>query len=403
MLATSFILPALSLLSAAVASPASGHALGARTVAVTSIKGGSYETCAKVAGDWFGYKYDFGCLCKDDVDEFASTNGIHSGIKSLISSYVSTHGSTHYYPPNSQPVCDNYGSYTCGSLSKQSSGACPPTTCDPKKTSTNGGCCPRGQTYSNGKCCGTVGCSRDQGKCTPVMQCPTYTSNDICCKTNEKGWTGYKTVCCPSGQQEDGSTGKCIPKCPTGKEYNPKTKMCETICDTKNGYSHEWSTEGKDLCCKKGETPYHTTCCPKWTVEIDHTGVCCPPGSKVEHGKCVSPTHGGGYPTKPKRSQLNFSPETPYGLEANVDASLCPSGFAACPIPGAAANSGSYECLDAMTDLQSCGGCASMGTGVDCTAIAGARWMGCSKGQCEVFSCKKGWTRSLNGTSCERN
>lgn len=83
----------------------------------------------------------------------------------------------------------------------------------------------------------------------------------------------------------------------------------------------------------------------------------------------------------------------------SLDEKHCPTGFSACPIPGAAADA--YECLDVTNELQSCGGCATLGTGQDCTQIPGARFMGCSAGQCAVYSCKRGW-KLMNGTTCVR-
>jgi hypothetical protein len=41
-----------------------------------------------------------------------------------------------------------------------------------------------------------------------------------------------------------------------------------------------------------------------------------------------------------------------------------------------------YECIDFATELESCGGCASTGEGVDCTAIPNALSVGCEKGVC---------------------
>ena len=59
---------------------------------------------------------------------------------------------------------------------------------------------------------------------------------------------------------------------------------------------------------------------------------------------------------------------------------LCPADLMACPIAGAQA--GSYECIDPVNELESCGGCASTGEGQDCTAIVGAWNVSCDKGTC---------------------
>lgn len=97
---------------------------------------------------------------------------------------------------------------------------------------------------------------------------------------------------------------------------------------------------------------------------------------------------------------INLSPSQPrvYGLAGNKNGEMCPGALAACPIEGM--DQESYECIDPLADLQSCGGCASMGTGVDCTLMEGARWMGCNVGKCEIYSCKSGYVRSKDGSKC---
>lgn len=65
---------------------------------------------------------------------------------------------------------------------------------------------------------------------------------------------------------------------------------------------------------------------------------------------------------------------------------------------------GAYECLDTMTNLESCGGCmepytlglttleiAELQPGVDCTADAGVSDVECRRGRCIVHKCKKGY------------
>lgn len=158
------------------------------------------------------------------------------------------------------------------------------------------------------------------------------------------------------------------------------------------------------MCCKKGQTACNNVCCPAGKEEIGNTGVCCKKGSKVVNGQCVEPTGISGNLKRGLTGRIfdgtqMIVPVTAqtYGLEANKDGKLCPSSMAACPIDG---RQGEYECLDSQSDLQSCGGCVSMGQGQDCTQIAGARWMGCNEGTCEVYSCKKGWTRSSDGSKC---
>ncbi|KAJ7225503.1 protein priA [Mycena pura] len=78
-------------------------------------------------------------------------------------------------------------------------------------------------------------------------------------------------------------------------------------------------------------------------------------------------------------------------------ARLCPTDLDACPIAGLAEN---YECLDTAVELESCGGCASLGQGQDCTAIPGAWNVGCEQGHCTIYTCTLGFKRSQDGQSC---
>lgn len=57
------------------------------------------------------------------------------------------------------------------------------------------------------------------------------------------------------------------------------------------------------------------------------------------------------------------------------------------------------ECLDLLTTLDSCGGCASEGQGTDCTLIPGAEDVNCEYGSCKVYSCERGF-KVENGTAC---
>ncbi|GAA5826224.1 hypothetical protein JCM3770_006112 [Rhodotorula araucariae] len=117
------------------------------------------------------------------------------------------------------------------------------------------------------------------------------------------------------------------------------------------------------------------------------------------------------------------------GVEASkkkkqaIARTLCPSDEIACPILGSTtygdavahhfstgkqevsgvmAGSGGYECINTKEALDSCGGCASTGEGVDCTKIRGSAGVGCEQGVCVVFSCQAGWRPALSGGKCIR-
>ncbi len=199
------------------------------------------------------------------------------------------------------------------------------------------------------------------------------------------------------------TAGLPVAKCGAGTTYNNATTNSDPVCDTAAGYQYATNSAGTGFCCKAGSTPCQTVCCPSGQREVGNTGHCCNNGATYSNGACQSPTTA----AKPRSlsgrvvgDQLTLTPIAVFGMEANRNNKLCPSGLAACPIT--VRGGGEYECLDSLNDLQSCGGCASLGTDQDCTAIKGARWMGCNLGLCEVYSCRPGWTKVDDGKSCGR-
>ncbi|KAI7955064.1 hypothetical protein MJO28_005464 [Puccinia striiformis f. sp. tritici] len=75
----------------------------------------------------------------------------------------------------------------------------------------------------------------------------------------------------------------------------------------------------------------------------------------------------------------------------------CPSGLTACPISLTASFTPStgFECLDIKQEITSCGGCATLNKGVDCSTIDGAALTGCSDGVCKIC-----YTYSQSGKEC---
>ncbi|WVW82470.1 hypothetical protein I302_104481 [Kwoniella bestiolae CBS 10118] len=94
----------------------------------------------------------------------------------------------------------------------------------------------------------------------------------------------------------------------------------------------------------------------------------------------------------------------PVVLGSGEDLTRCLSQQIACPISPmtsfelqSASADTPYECISPKEDLYSCGGCATLGTGQDCTAIPGVLSVSCAIGQCNVHSCKAGFTLSSDG------
>ncbi|PLW20180.1 hypothetical protein PCANC_09848 [Puccinia coronata f. sp. avenae] len=83
------------------------------------------------------------------------------------------------------------------------------------------------------------------------------------------------------------------------------------------------------------------------------------------------------------------------------DKPRCPSGLTACPISKTTEFTAStpYECIDTQQEINSCGGCVTLGNGTDCATLRGTGTSGCSSGKCTIFSCARGnglaWVRIL--------
>ncbi|WVW79140.1 hypothetical protein I302_101106 [Kwoniella bestiolae CBS 10118] len=83
---------------------------------------------------------------------------------------------------------------------------------------------------------------------------------------------------------------------------------------------------------------------------------------------------------------------------------LCPKPLTACKVNGVA---DSFECIDTLSELESCGGCANgnfnaneTSFGVDCTQLIGVApgAVTCSQGKCQSFKCLPDFTLAANGT-----
>ncbi|EKM61526.1 uncharacterized protein PHACADRAFT_248197 [Phanerochaete carnosa HHB-10118-sp] len=105
-----------------------------------------------------------------------------------------------------------------------------------------------------------------------------------------------------------------------------------------------------------------------------------------------------------KKRALRQKPLTP---EEAISQQLCPTPMRVCSIDAQSSPTtltewirDGFECVDTFEDLTSCGGCGSVDTKYDCTAIKGAHAVSCVVGQCRIDSCTKGYTPSLDGKSC---
>lgn len=79
----------------------------------------------------------------------------------------------------------------------------------------------------------------------------------------------------------------------------------------------------------------------------------------------------------------------------------CPAPLSACPVRGAP-DADAYECVDLLSDLDSCGGCAADDISFDCNSIPHARGVECVSGFCEVRSCMEGYVVVPTRDMCVR-
>lgn len=89
----------------------------------------------------------------------------------------------------------------------------------------------------------------------------------------------------------------------------------------------------------------------------------------------------------------------------------CPEGLAACGVRGSRIARDSFECVDTLFDVESCGGCRvpmprtfrtprdiGPARGHDCSMIEGSKRTTCNYGKCEVLKCLPGWIKEGKDT-----
>ncbi|KAG8732273.1 hypothetical protein FRC12_019354 [Ceratobasidium sp. 428] len=208
------------------------------------------------------------------------------------------------------------------------------------------------------------------GSCT---QCPTgkgcgrksTTPNQCIDKCPDgKIYTGGYCQNCPAGKY---SNNNMCSDCPAGTISNPGSKSC-TVCP------------GGSVPSSNGQT---CTTCPRNTYSNGDNCSPCPAGSTSNPG---SSSCG---PQPSRRAQPILSMQ-------------CPSGEQLCPV---LYGRGGEECLNTMTNSESCGGCvgaddddASKFTGRDCSTIEGAGQVKCNSGKCVMLSCAPHY--ELSGGEC---
>ncbi|KAL7410089.1 hypothetical protein BDY24DRAFT_186569 [Mrakia frigida] len=286
-----------------------------------------------------------------------------------------------------------------------------------------------------------------------VCAVPKSSSND--CNDNIEFWWSTKSSCCvkggsstltppsyhscPSGWSWGGSY--CIPSTSTDASNNsPSCKVSghnwfsdlfacasdtfesDTGSDCSTSKQFWWTkANGGGFCCTTGDSssdqPPSGSSCPSTGWFWDSGRKCCIPKTTNDCSTpkptcstsghvwdsssrcCKGPTPSG----RRKRALPSVVPAV-LPLGSGPDAARCPRGLTACPIENAGGRNGTdYECLNPKTELESCGGCKSLGNGQDCTAITGAKSVGCEVGKCKIYSCGLGFVPSSTGNACVRS
>lgn len=283
--------------------------------------------------------------------------------------------------------------------------------CQSGYTLNNGVCtavtCKDGTYFSNGQClrytCGSDGDCKTK---TGLTATACFNGSCFVASTNSGGKAAGSS-CGGATQAPPGDDNSCAAGlvCVYYTCYNP------FLTDVNNcgSYGNKCGSVGvggvTSSTCQNGKCVVTCSSANLYTTSADASACVCLLGYTANSGntKCV----------------LSASVNAKVGLKKRKEKpapSLCPSGETACPIAGSSSfdafthssnkvqdflsQKGGYECLNTMTSPESCGGCASTGSGVDCTKIANNSGVGCNAGQCIVFSCERGFAPSSNNKTC---
>lgn len=167
----------------------------------------------------------------------------------------------------------------------------------------------------------------------------------------------------------------CVPH---GGAPNPPSPPKGTQCPPS-----AWSWYEEKACCVPHNPPQPSQpppqCNEGWKWD-EPSSTCCP-NSGGDHPPPPPPPKPSSKPGNPYQGGGSYWKRAAKTAKSRVP-SLCPSGLEACPIPGLTGPTGDIECLDTYAELESCGGCASIGQGQDCIAIPGVWNVACQRGSC---------------------
>lgn len=181
---------------------------------------------------------------------------------------------------------------------------------------------------------------------------------------------------CPSSWSWHNGLGCCTPHQPPSNQPPPQCK-------------HNWDWSDNSLCCNPSTTPSNPS--PPSS----------PSGKPGDKGDCDDDNDNKGGNDNNKGGNHNNQHKRMAHQKREYrsrNISPCPKGFSACPISSLVG--GDFECVDTLSDLDNCGGCATLGEGQNCNAIPGVWNVGCEQSACKIYTCADGYTLSQDEQSC---
>ncbi|KAF7320608.1 hypothetical protein HMN09_00145400 [Mycena chlorophos] len=288
--------------------------------------------------------------------------------------------------------------------------------------------------------------ARTSGNCNDGQ----YWSNGQChtCPAGKYSTQGYKPSCktCPTGSTSTAGSGSCTCQpgyfaagggtvttnacsvCSAGyisgsgasecTECSANTKVSNNQCVACSpGYISDPGSTSCSPACPAGQYYQNSMCyyCPDDTYSLGGTTSCttCPVSTGCQSGqgtsaaecKCKNGQVFIAGACAPEPSGANYRRSTQTALDR------CSPLETLCPISSGIGSQSGMECLNVMTQLDSCGGCVAPEgdldydsdvayTGRDCTLIPNVDEVWCEKGGCVVGSCQHGY--SLVNNTCVR-
>ncbi|KAG8742696.1 hypothetical protein FRC12_015295 [Ceratobasidium sp. 428] len=271
--------------------------------------------------------------------------------------------------------------------------------------------CHLGEFYWNQKGieCLTVGGPGYGGNPPPGHQCPTL-------------WYWHQRGLCAPRYSPPFSQ----PSCPGNWVWNPSSYSCQAPATPppsgNNCPRGQFWWKQRSCCLQDGGPPSPPLpprghWCPSYWYWHPIQNSCvpvhptppppsCPPGSTWNpYIQCCKPDDT-PQPPPPTPSHKPRSAEEKRAHNAHkkkakrtqAELTFCEVGHENCPIKGVFSDES--ECVDTTSQLNSCGGCTSIGQGQNCLDIPNMEVSTCNVGTCEVLKCKDGYTIGPDKKSC---